>query len=153
MNCHRSCCGRKAVSRASAMPVCGVTQGSQGAWEVLCSACIEQTCSWWHKANQAEIKAAGRLGWGGSQPLCSGLPTHSINHFWQGGISGRLVLRKGTHAAIFQSRHRDFNVNVCVSEVKLSWFVAVWIYGLGGQEDRPTRPICVQSPSLGLWAA
>lgn len=31
-----------------------------------------------------------------------------------------------------------------------SWFVAVWIYGLRGKQDRPTRPICVQSPSLGF---
>lgn len=29
---------------------------------------------------QREIKASGRLGWGGSPPLCSGLLAGSINH-------------------------------------------------------------------------
>jgi hypothetical protein len=107
---------------------------------------------WWLRANQPEIKAAGRLGRSGSWSLCLASPPASINHLWQGGISSKLLVQKGTYAAIFQPGHQDFNVNACVSGVKLrwNWFVAVWIYGLGGQQNLPTRPICVQSPSQGL---
>lgn len=61
-------------------------------------------------------------------------------------------MQKGAHAAIFQPGHQDLNVSACMSGAEVSLKLICDRLNLRPWRtpDRPTRPICVQSPSLHL---